>query len=103
MLRNDATGRCLVPLPWSMVQDASGTWNSHHNMTAGLLPCENSSASQQQWWKFDKGAHTITSITSVSAGLALAISNRTLYSAGHLKDQFQVSDAAYGAPVNQRL
>eukprot|EP00658_Telonema_sp_P-2_P049997 TRINITY_DN3806_c0_g1_i2.p1 TRINITY_DN3806_c0_g1~~TRINITY_DN3806_c0_g1_i2.p1 ORF type:complete len:606 (+),score=98.43 TRINITY_DN3806_c0_g1_i2:3-1820(+) len=83
-IRSRATGRCLA---------VSGSPNSD---TVLLLPCSQSSA--QQLWRFDKGATTVTSITNLQTGMALAVSNGTLRSASHSPDlaPIQVPDSAYG-------
>eukprot|EP00041_Stephanoeca_diplocostata_P023777 m.591613 g.591613 ORF g.591613 m.591613 type:complete len:604 (+) comp22381_c0_seq4:1780-3591(+) len=83
-IKNEATNRCLT---------------AEFNVTTGasavvLLPCAVTSAEQQ--WVFDKGVHTVTSITNVAAKLALAVSNSTLFAKVHDKDDFPVSDVAYG-------
>jgi len=83
LLINTATGRCL----------SSNTINQLQGAVV-LLPCKTGDATQQ--WRFDKGAHTVTSITNVHAGLALAVPNSTLTAQTHAKDTVQVSDAAYG-------
>lgn len=88
-LKNLATGRCLALAPG---------WNSSklplNQGAIVLLPCQEGDATQQ--WHFDKGVHTVTSVTNVAAGLALAVPNSTLAASQHGMDAFQVADAAYG-------
>eukprot|EP00931_Biecheleriopsis_adriatica_P077238 TRINITY_DN50840_c0_g1_i1.p1 TRINITY_DN50840_c0_g1~~TRINITY_DN50840_c0_g1_i1.p1 ORF type:complete len:530 (+),score=97.52 TRINITY_DN50840_c0_g1_i1:227-1591(+) len=100
LLVNAATKRCLALSPG---------WKSKAPRSEGavvLLPCREGDMSQH--WVFDKGLHTVTSVTNVLAGLALAVPNSTLFAMPHGQDEFQVSDAAYGdsglvliAPYNQ--
>ena len=46
-----------------------------------LVPCNNSD--NNQLWTFDKGPTTITSVTNVGKGQALAVSNTSLYGTQH--------------------
>jgi len=80
ILKNAVTRRCLT------VFDGEAA--------PALRPCSDNSPSSQ--WRFSKGPHTVTSVINVGTGGALAVDNRTLFSQGHLKDEFQVSDRAYG-------
>ena len=77
-ITNQATGRCLT--------QSNGT-------TVVLLPC---TGARSQLWMFDKGITTVTSITNVEVNLALAISASALYSQIHGRDNYPVSDRAYG-------
>merc|ERR1719397_307252 len=60
-----------------------------------LLPCNSTLMTQR--WIFDKGSTTVTSITNVAIGKALAVSNSTLFASMHGKDQYSVSDVSYGS------
>jgi hypothetical protein len=82
IITSSSTGRCLAA-------NASGT----AGLIVTLLPCVDSPLQQ---WTFDKGAHTVTSVTNVGVGMALAVGNETLFSAQYGKDAFPVSAAAYG-------
>eukprot|EP00937_MAST-01D_sp_MAST-1D-sp2_P001136 g1136.t1 len=102
-IENAATGRCLALAPDWNVSAAARPANQGRVV---LLPCQPADTAQQ--WRFDMGAHTVTSVTSVQAGLALAVANATLFSEAHGVDARNVTDAAYGddalelvAPYNQ--
>eukprot|EP00038_Savillea_parva_P009420 m.183415 g.183415 ORF g.183415 m.183415 type:complete len:611 (-) comp15806_c0_seq1:115-1947(-) len=83
LITNTATDRCL----------SAGSNVSSPGLAVVLLPCNGSTS---QLWRFDKGESTVTSVTNVAVGLALAVGNETLYSAQYGKDAFDVSAAAYG-------
>jgi alpha-galactosidase len=74
MIKNTATGRCL------------SVYGSHSTTDAApwpvvLLPCDPSDL--QQHFRFDKGVNTVTSISSVSLNMSLAVSNSSLFGAVH--------------------
>lgn len=103
-LRNLATDRCLSLASSRSPSKLPGVVRE----AVVLLPCRKDDPAQH--WRFDKGLHTVTSITSVAAGLALAVPNATLTAAPHGGDQFQVPDVAYGdesltlvAPYDQEM
>lgn len=80
LIQHDATGRCL------------SVWN---NSRVVLMPFCSSNGSRFRW-RFDKGFSTLTSITNVHAGKALAIADSFLYARQHGKDEQNVTDLAYG-------
>ena len=94
-IANEATNRCLAFVNGTAAAPGGGV---------ALLPCRGGDAAQA--WRFDKGLHTVTSITNAAAGRALAVANATLYARVHAEtgygshgrnDSWPVSDAAYGA------
>jgi hypothetical protein len=97
LISNNATGRCLTARPTSSTSAASP---SPQSARVALLPCNTSEPSQ--FWSFDDGLHTVSSLTNVATGLALAVANATLRAVihspnGHV-DAFATPDAAYGLP-----
>lgn len=87
-IQNTATGRCLAAVSGAEVSQYPPT-----NLTVALLPCNASAAIQQ--WRFDMGVTTVTGVTNQACGLALAITNSTLYAKiQQVKDAFAVSDLA---------
>lgn len=78
LIHNGATGRCLASAGARIV----------------LLPCNASSGAQL--WVFGKGVTTVSSITNLAAGLALAVGNETLYAQTYGKDAFPTPSASYG-------
>ena len=88
-IKNAATGRCLA------ATGADGTDRPGKGGDAVvLLPCDGADASQR--WIFDKGLHTVTSITSAQTGSALAAANSSLYGAAWGDDPAAAPGAAYG-------
>jgi len=83
-IQSRSTKRCL----------AADLTHSRYLTAAVLIPCNNTSPSQR--WVFDKGINTVTSITNVAVGKALAVSNSSLFSSMHGKDEYYVSNSAYG-------
>lgn len=103
-IKHRSTGRCLSVLP-----NASAPVFPNEGRVV-LLPCGaagGAAAPELQQWRFGKGWHTVTSVISVAAGMALAVPNATLSSAPHTypkagklvpgtADEFAASDAAFG-------
>ena len=103
-IKHRSTGRCLSVFP-----NASAPVFPNEGRVV-LLPCGTAggaAAPELQQWRFGKGWHTVTSVISVAAGMALAVPNATLSSAPHTypkdgklvpgtADEFAVSDAAFG-------
>ena len=86
ILKNNATGRCLVP------GTAQGLTN-----TVVLLICN--SSDPKQAWEYGKGGQqTVTALIHSISGLALYVGNSTLFSAKqNSNDQAALPDSAYGA------
>lgn len=78
LIRNGATDRCL----------------SARGPNVVLLPCDEGDDAQK--WAFNKGVTTVTSITNAGTGLALAMSNSSLYAQTYAQDAFPTPDASYG-------
>jgi len=101
-IRHEVTGRCL------------GVSSNTTRRPVDLMPCD--PKAETQHWRFDKGLTTVTSVTNVASGLALAVGNGTLTAGAcgplcrshdpintsranvdvHGSDGFAVSDVAYG-------
>eukprot|EP00051_Salpingoeca_urceolata_P019564 m.287063 g.287063 ORF g.287063 m.287063 type:complete len:606 (-) comp19442_c3_seq4:2113-3930(-) len=84
-LKNTAANRCLSSLDNSTATSTP---------PLGLLPCSADSAQQQ--WFFVKGHTTVTAITNVANGLALAATQGWLFAANHSTDPLPTPDASYG-------
>eukprot|EP00911_Craspedida_sp_UC1_P002528 UC1_evm1s1876 len=93
-LKNRATNRCLSSLATANSSGGTGNGTTAFTIDVVLLPCDAMQTAQQ--WNFDKGANTVTSITNVKAGMALAVRNSSLYATVHKPDTVPVPDAAYG-------